>query len=64
MLTNFGEHFYPQLDQAYPNSKFILTIRDEETWLVSWKKQIGKSTGDEIGARWRWSRRWLVTRVE
>ncbi|PIE31852.1 hypothetical protein CSA56_17255 [candidate division KSB3 bacterium] len=56
-LTNFGEHFYPQLDQAYPNSKFILTIRDEELWLASWKKQIGQSSGDEIGARWAWSRR-------
>jgi len=56
-LTNFGEHFYPQLDQAYPNSKFILTIRDEDAWLASWKKQIGDSTGDEVGARWGWSRR-------
>lgn len=38
-LTNFGEHFYPQLDQMYPNSKFILTIRDKERWLNScrWK---------------------------
>ena len=38
-LTNFGEHFYPMLDQRYPNSKFILTIRDKEKWLGScrWK---------------------------
>lgn len=38
-LTNFGEHFYPQLDERYPNSKFILTIRDKEKWLNScrWK---------------------------
>lgn len=56
-LTNFGEHFYPQLDQAYPNSKFILTIRDEEAWLQSWQKQIGESSGDEIGARWAWTRK-------
>ena len=27
--------FYPQLDARYPGSKFILTIRDPETWLVS-----------------------------
>ncbi len=56
-ITNFGEHFYPQLDQAYSNSKFILTIRDEEAWLASWKRQIGQSTGDEVGARWNWSRK-------
>lgn len=56
-LTNFGEHFYPQLDQAYPKSKFILTVRDEQAWLSSWKRQIGDSTGDEAGARWEWSRR-------
>ena len=56
-LTNFGEHFYPQLDKAYPGSKFILTVRDEEAWLTSLQKQFGKSTGDEVGARWEWSRR-------
>lgn len=38
-LTNFGEFFYPQLDQAFPHSKFILTVRDKEKWLDScrWK---------------------------
>lgn len=55
-LTNFGEHFYPQLDQAYPNSKFILTVRDEMDWLKSWERQIGDSTGDEIPTRWAWTR--------
>jgi len=34
-LTNFGEHFYPQLDRNYPQSKFILTIRDKDAWLSS-----------------------------
>jgi len=33
---------YPQLDQAYPGSKFILTVREKESWLDSveqyWKK--------------------------
>lgn len=29
---------YKKLDQVYPNSKFILTIRDEESWLKSVKK--------------------------
>ena len=37
-LTNFGEHFYPQLDAAYPGSKFILTVRSKDTWLVSAEK--------------------------
>jgi len=34
-LTNFGEHIYPQIDNRYPNSKFILTVRSKETWLKS-----------------------------
>lgn len=61
-ITNFGEHFYPQLDQAYPNSKFILTVRNETEWLNSWKKQIGSTSGDEVMTRWRWTRplkKWL-----
>lgn len=37
-ITNFGENFYPQLDLNYPNSKFILTIRDKEQWLKSSEK--------------------------
>jgi len=30
--------FYKQLDQQFPNSKFIYTIRDRESWLKSCKK--------------------------
>lgn len=30
--------FYKELDKAFPNSKFILTIRDEEAWLRSCSK--------------------------
>lgn len=29
---------YRELDQAFPNSKFILTVRNEEAWLNSAKK--------------------------
>jgi hypothetical protein len=29
---------FKELDQAFPNSKFILTVRDEEAWLNSAKK--------------------------
>ena len=28
---------YQQLDVTYPNSKFILTLRDEESWASSWQ---------------------------
>lgn len=31
--------FYPQLDQRYPGSKFILTVRDIDAWLKSSRKQ-------------------------
>jgi hypothetical protein len=36
-LTNFGEHIYPLTDKEFPNSKFILTIRDKKPWLESMK---------------------------
>jgi hypothetical protein len=61
-LTNFGERIYPQLDQAYPQSKFILTVRDETAWLQSWERQIGNTTGDETMTRWAFYRplkQWL-----
>jgi len=31
--------FYRELDAKYPNSKFILTVRDREGWLKSCRKQ-------------------------
>ena len=34
--------FYKQLDEKYPNSKFILTTRNMEDWLRSCKKQFTK----------------------
>lgn len=30
--------FYPQLDKLFPGSKFILTVREMDSWLVSVKK--------------------------
>ncbi|HBW88441.1 MAG TPA: hypothetical protein DEG17_06060 [Cyanobacteria bacterium UBA11149] len=30
--------FFPQLDRIYPDSKFILTVRDKESWLDSVKE--------------------------
>ncbi len=36
--------FYKQLDKLYPNSKFILTVRDKESWLATvarqWKAEL------------------------
>ena len=33
--------YYKELDHMYPGSKFILTIRDEESWYRSVSKHIG-----------------------
>jgi len=42
-------YIYKELDELFPDSKFILTIRDEESWYKSVKKQIGglRSAQDE-----------------
>ena len=34
-------HFYPQLDAAYPGSKFILSVRDPEKWFQSIDNHFG-----------------------
>jgi len=63
-IVNFGEHFYPQLDVAYPGSKFILTVRDKEEWLRSVRQSMGDTTGFEPPARrlisWLRPSRWLT----
>lgn len=33
---------YKEIDQAYPNSKFILTLRDSESWYKSVSRHIGR----------------------
>jgi len=38
-LSNVGEWKFPDLDHAYPNSKFILTTRPIEPWLASLSKK-------------------------
>lgn len=54
------EHFYAlcdlpiailfkQLDRAYPNSRFILTLRDEEDWLRSVENHWGHKTNKHRG---------------
>lgn len=42
-LTNFGEHFYPQLDRHYTAAQFILTIRDKDDWLASAEKWFSRA---------------------
>lgn len=36
--------YYVQLDQIFPNSKFILTIRDEASWLRSIENHYAKNS--------------------
>lgn len=47
---------YKKLDELYPESKFILTIRDEESWLESCRRHWSKSepkdtTGSRLAVR-------------
>jgi 3'-phosphoadenosine 5'-phosphosulfate (PAPS) 3'-phosphatase len=43
--------FYKELDSRYPGSKFILTIRDIDAWLMSCKKQFNdKLAAKQTGA--------------
>ena len=39
--------FYRELDTKYPDSKFILTVRDMDGWLVSCKKQFTQKLADK-----------------
>jgi hypothetical protein len=42
---------YPQLDQSYPNSKFILTIRNESKWIESVRSHWSYARNPH---RWEW----------
>jgi 3'-phosphoadenosine 5'-phosphosulfate (PAPS) 3'-phosphatase len=42
--------FYKALDQRFPNSKFILTVRDIENWSKSCKKQFTKALAEKESA--------------
>ncbi len=39
--------FYQELDEEYPDSKFILTVRDMDAWLKSCKKQFSQKMADK-----------------
>jgi hypothetical protein len=42
-VTNAFEMLFPQIDKAYPGSKFIYTIRDKDSWLVTAEKHWGRA---------------------
>lgn len=37
---------YKELDKEFPNSKFILSLREEQSWLQSAQRYFGESTSD------------------
>jgi hypothetical protein len=39
--------FFAQFDSCYPNSKFILTLRDKDAWMNKMKKRFSIPTGSE-----------------
>lgn len=39
--------FYPKMDEAYPDSRFILTTRDNDDWLASVHRQMKKRPQQE-----------------
>lgn len=41
---------YPELDERYPGSRFVLTLRDTEAWISSLKRHFG--TGETPMRRW------------
>jgi hypothetical protein len=58
--------FYPQLDVEYPNSKFILTTRDMNAWLISMKRKMlgwGKSKDDKLFDLKGTYQQWMRTSV-
>lgn len=51
-MTSYGslivkdpKDYYKQLDKEYPNSKFILNIRDVDSWILSRLRHITKNLG-------------------
>ena len=51
---------YRELDAAYPNSKFILTVRKESAWLASVKRHWNY---DSNPTRWEWDKWPIANRV-
>jgi len=58
-------NIYPKLDEAYPGSRFILTVRDPNGWLLSREKHVTSNRKNpHYKGRWltankdAWTKRW------
>jgi hypothetical protein len=45
--------FYPQLDERYPGSKFVLTVRELDSWLESAERHFAVAPASEFGRQVR-----------
>jgi len=52
-LCGFGVGIYPQLHENYPNSRFILTVRNKDEWLKSMKWKHSRRPDTRIGSQIR-----------
>lgn len=50
-----GDRFYEELDARFPGSKFVLTVRDSETWLRSHERHFSSEGARRIPERY-----WIV----
>ncbi|MBX7482677.1 sulfotransferase family protein [Qipengyuania qiaonensis] len=44
---------YRQFDERFPGTKFILTLRDSESWIISYRKQLARSNQGQQASEWR-----------
>ena len=45
-----GRDFYRDLDGGFPGSKFVLTVRDQHSWLRSHERHFGRRSSQDSGA--------------
>ena len=48
-----GRDFYRELDARYPRSKFVLTVREPESWLESHERHFSSAGARKIPERYR-----------
>jgi hypothetical protein len=58
-----GRDFYRVLDARYPRSKFVLTVREPESWLVSHERHFSSAGARKIAKRY-WIRDYPKRREE
>ncbi len=44
---------YRQFDERFPGTKFILTLRDSESWIISYRKQLARADQGPQASEWR-----------